>query len=64
MVKTIIISRNETMNGSGYPFGLSKKRIPLECKLYSIIRAYEALGSIMTSKQVVVIMKDWASEGG
>jgi HD-GYP domain-containing protein (c-di-GMP phosphodiesterase class II) len=52
------------MNGTGYPFGLSKKRIPLESKLYSIIRAYEVLGSMSKSKQVEATMKAWASEGG
>jgi len=30
MVTSILLSRNETMNGAGYPYGLSKKNIPLE----------------------------------
>lgn len=30
MVKSMFLSRNETMNGSGYPFGLNKRTIPLE----------------------------------
>jgi broad specificity phosphatase PhoE len=64
MVKSMLLSRNETMNGSGYPFGLNKKTIPLEWKLYAIIRAYEALWrKYKTSKQTQLKMDQW-SQGG
>ncbi len=43
MTRAILISRAEMMNGSGYPYGLSKKNIPLEARIYTIIRSYEAL---------------------
>ncbi len=43
MTRAILISGAEMMNGSGYPYGLSKKDIPLEVRLYTIIRAYEAI---------------------
>jgi hypothetical protein len=43
MTRAILISGAEMMNGSGYPYGLSKRDIPLEARIYTIIRAYEAL---------------------
>lgn len=43
MVYAILLSRSEMMNGSGYPFGLSKKNIPLEARIYTIVRSYEIL---------------------
>lgn len=43
MTRAILISRAEMMSGSGYPYGLSKKDIPLEARIYTIIRSYEAL---------------------
>ena len=30
MVKSMLLSRNENMNGTGYPYGIEKKFIPLE----------------------------------
>lgn len=39
----ILISRDETMNGLGYPYGLNKNDIPIEARIYSIIRNYESL---------------------
>lgn len=41
MAKSMLLSCDETMVGSGYPFHLSKENIPLEGRLFSIIRAYE-----------------------
>ncbi len=43
MTRAILISRTEMMSGSGCPFGLSKEDIPLEARIHTIIRAYEAL---------------------
>ncbi len=43
MVTMLLLSRDETMNGLGYPFGVIKKDIPIEARIYSIIRLYEAL---------------------
>ena len=43
MTRAILISRSEMMSGSGCPFGLSKNDIPLEARIYTIIRSYEAL---------------------
>ncbi|MFZ2256287.1 MAG: HD domain-containing phosphohydrolase [Patescibacteria group bacterium] len=42
-MKMILISRDETMNGLGYPYGLNKNDIPIEARIYSIIRNYESL---------------------
>ncbi len=39
----ILLSRDETMNGLGYPTGLSKRHIPIEGRVYAIIRLYETL---------------------
>lgn len=62
LVRTMILSRNETMNGLGYPFGLTKKHVPLEGRLYTLIRAYEILWHD-NPITVLDIMKQWASDG-
>ncbi|MDD5377414.1 MAG: histidine phosphatase family protein [Candidatus Gracilibacteria bacterium] len=63
MVKSMLLSRSETMNGSGYPFGLSKKHISLEGRIYAIIRAYEALSSCKNPKQTIESIQEWAQGG-
>ena len=61
MVKSMLLSRNEMMNGSWYPFGVSKKKIPLEWKLYPIIRSHEALLSLYRNPKMAKIrMNEWA----
>lgn len=59
-VQSILLSCNETMNGIGYPFGLSKKDIPLEWRIFSIIRAYEALCLVKNQFQVLTALQEWA----
>lgn len=63
MTKTMLLSRNETMNGSGYPFGLSKQNIPLAGRIYTIIRAYEALCAMQLPKQAIHTMNEWVQGG-
>lgn len=43
MTRAILISRAEMMSGSGYPYGETKSDIPLEARIHTIIRSYEAL---------------------
>lgn len=62
LVRTMILSRNETMNGLGHPFGLTKKHVPLEGRLYTLIRAYEILWHD-NPITVLDIMKQWAADG-
>ncbi|MBX9809835.1 hypothetical protein K2X92_05585 [Candidatus Gracilibacteria bacterium] len=63
-VKSMLLSCIETMNGIGAPFGLQKTNIPLEGKIYSIIRNYEGICSIHTHPKIIHnTMKEW-SKGG
>ncbi len=47
------------MNGTGFPFGLDRTNIPLEWKLYSVIRAYETLCCMQNPKHVLDVMQEW-----
>lgn len=40
-----ILKHHEWWNGKGYPLGLREKEIPLECRLFAIADAYDALTS-------------------
>lgn len=62
-VQSMLSSRNETMNGTGYPFGLRKEDMPMEWRIYSIIRAYEALCLIKLPGQVLRTMNEWGVGG-
>ena len=42
-VADLIFKHHEWFDGSGYPFGLSGNNIPLECRIISIIDAYDAM---------------------
>lgn len=57
MVTSILLSRNETMHGTGYPFWLQQKTISLEARLYAIIKAYETLYSMHPKHPEIVISK-------
>ena len=64
MVRAILLSRSEMMNGSGYPFGLSKKNIPLEARIYTILRSYEALcHEEKDPRKVATRLAEW-NQGG
>ena len=62
MVTSILLSRNETMHGTGYPFWLQQKTIPLEAKLYAIIRAYETLQGMhpKNPERVIPTLENWS----
>jgi hypothetical protein len=61
-VKSNILHRNETMNGTGYPFWLYKNMIPINARIYMVIRAYEWLFSMYHSQQnkIIETLKNWA----
>lgn len=40
-----ILKHHEWWNGSGYPLGLKGKEIPLECRLLTIVDAYDAMAN-------------------
>ena len=64
MTRTILISRAEMMSGSGCPYGLSKKDIPLEARIYTIIRSYEALCKEEKNLETVRIrLNEWNQWG-
>jgi broad specificity phosphatase PhoE len=65
LAQTMLLSNTETMNGSGYPYGLGKKDIPLGGRIYSIIRVYEALCYIKKNNtpRVLLTMKEWWQGG-
>jgi broad specificity phosphatase PhoE len=62
LVQSHLMTRHETMNGTGYPFSLTKNNIPLQSRIYVIIRAYEALYSIYGyyPNKILSILEDWA----
>ncbi len=54
-----ILKHHEWWDGSGYPLGLSGEEIPLECRILSIVDAYDAMTSdrpyrkAMTRKETI-----------
>lgn len=42
-IADLILKHHEWWNGKGYPLGLKGEEIPLECRIVSIIDAYEAM---------------------
>ena len=59
LVRAMLISQNETMNGTGYPFWISKKDIPAECRIYNIIRAYDAICANYDHRNRLIMMEEW-----
>lgn len=45
MVTTMLRSQNETASGHGYPFGKKNIDIPIEWRIYQLIRAHEIISS-------------------
>jgi hypothetical protein len=65
LVQSHLMTRHETMNGTGYPFWLRKNKIPLQSRIYTIVRAYEALCSIYGNypNRIVSTLEDWGEWG-
>jgi diguanylate cyclase (GGDEF)-like protein len=45
VVAELILKHHEHWNGRGYPQGLEKEAIPIECRILSIVDAYDAMRS-------------------
>lgn len=45
IIADYILKHHEWWDGSGYPMGLSRENIPLECRILSIADAYDAMTS-------------------
>ena len=39
----MILKHHERCNGSGYPLGLKKAEIPIECRILAIVDAFDAM---------------------
>ncbi len=42
-VAELILKHHERWDGKGYPLGLEKEEIPLECRILSVVDAYDAM---------------------
>jgi diguanylate cyclase (GGDEF)-like protein/PAS domain S-box-containing protein len=43
VIADLILKHHEWWNGAGYPLGLKGKEIPIECRIISIVDAYDAM---------------------
>jgi len=43
LIADFILKHHERYDGTGYPIGLKGKDIPLECRILSIVDAYDAM---------------------
>ena len=42
-IADLLLKHHEWWNGQGYPLGLSGENIPLECRIFAIVDAYDAM---------------------
>ncbi len=42
-IEDLILKHHEKWDGSGYPLGLSGETIPLECRIFALVDAYDAM---------------------
>ena len=42
-IADLILSHHERWDGAGYPLGISKSEIPVECRILSIVDSYDAM---------------------
>ena len=50
MLRNIALYHHEAMNGSGYPRGLSGKKIPIEARIVGVADIFDALTSSRSYK--------------
>lgn len=63
MVTSMLLSYNEIMNGTGCPFNLSKENIPLEGRIYAVVRSYEILCLEQIPEDTVRMLTSWSTFG-
>ena len=62
-VADLILKHHEKWNGEGYPLGLEKEEIPVECRILAVINAYDAMtadnyyGAAKSTKEAVKEIK-------
>ncbi|WP_331445852.1 diguanylate cyclase [Natranaerobius thermophilus] len=42
-VADLVLKHHESWDGTGYPLGLKEDEIPIECRIHSIVEAYDAM---------------------
>ena len=42
-VAELILKHHENWDGSGYPLGLNEEEIPVECRIFAVVDAYDAM---------------------
>jgi len=52
-IADLILKHHERWDGKGYPLGISRTEIPLECRIFSIIDAYDAMISKRPYKKIM-----------
>lgn len=53
-VAELILKQHEHWDGTGYPLGLAGEEIPVECRIWAIVRQYDALGRNQTGAEASV----------
>ncbi len=53
IVRNIILLHHEKWDGSGYPFGLIGRNIPIEARIVSVADCYDALTSVRVYKEKI-----------
>lgn len=52
-VANLILKHHEHWDGSGYPLGLKEINIPIECRILSVVNAYEAMTGSRSYHQAI-----------
>lgn len=51
-IADLILKHHERWDGKGYPLGLSKNDIPIECRILAVVDAYDAMTNLRPYNQV------------